>query len=372
MLRLIARLNVGGPAVLESRLAEDLDPAEFPSWLLAGSVEAGEADYLQLRAGNVPVIHVPGLGRSPSLTGDTRAMREIVRQIRRLQPDIVHTHTAKAGALGRVAARWCGIPYTVHTFHGHLLHGYFSPGVTAAVRVVERSLAHHTTRLATVGAKVRDDLLRAGIGRPDQYVVMPPGVSLPPPPSRAEARRSLGISPEQPVLAFVARLTAIKAPFRMVEVVARLVREFPDLVVLVAGEGPILQQVRQAASSLGGTIQFLGWRSDVEAIYAAADAALLTSDNEGMPISLIEAALCGVPAIATDVGSVSEVVVDGVTGLLATTDAASLTAAATTLLQQEDMRRTFGEAAAERARRLFSAERLVADTAALYRSLVHG
>lgn len=302
VVHVIARMNVGGPAAILVQLLDEL-PGQA---LLTGEVEPGEADHLALRAPATPHTKVPGLGRSPRPGDDLRALAALTRELRRRRPDIVHTHTAKAGALGRVAARLAGVPHVVHTFHGHLLRGYFSPRITRAVVLAERALARRTDRLVAVGQQVRDDLLAAGIGQPDQYAVIPPGIAVPSPPSRAHARAALGLSPGAPVVATVGRLTAVKRPDRLLEVARRL----PDVTFLVAGEGPLLAPTRAQAP---GNVQFLGWRSDVEVVHAAADVALLTSDNEGMPVSLVEAALCGTPAVSTDVGSAREVVVGEVT-----------------------------------------------------------
>ncbi|MDT7539995.1 MAG: hypothetical protein QOI82_3580, partial [Actinomycetota bacterium] len=172
VLRVIARMNVGGPALQVTALTLELDPARFEHRLLTGSVGPDEADYVELRAPGLPLTRVAGLGRSPRPLDDLRALRALIRHMRDFRPDIVHTHTAKAGVLGRVAARIARVPATVHTFHGHLLHGYFSTAVTRLVILTERALARRTDRLVAVGAQVRDELLAAGIGTPAQYAVV--------------------------------------------------------------------------------------------------------------------------------------------------------------------------------------------------------
>jgi hypothetical protein len=164
VLRLIARMNVGGPALQVVALQRGLDPERFESRLLIGEPGEGEADYLQLRAPDVEATLVPGLGRSIRAAGDARALAAVIGEIRRFRPDIVHTHTAKAGVLGRIAAGVTRVPHVVHTFHGHLLHGYFGAAGRRAVVTTERVLARRTDVLAAVGAQVRDDLLAAGIG----------------------------------------------------------------------------------------------------------------------------------------------------------------------------------------------------------------
>lgn len=369
VLRIIARMNVGGPALQVVGLTEGLHLPRFESRLLIGSVGPGEADYLDLRAPHIEAVRIPGLGRSPDPWGDATALRTVIREIRRFRPHIVHTHTAKAGVLGRVAARTCRVPLTVHTFHGHLLYGYFSGPTKRLVVETERALARATTRLVAVGRQVRDDLLGAGIGRPDQFVVVAPGVALPAAPSREAARGLLDVPVGARVVGFVARLTSVKQPGRFVDVALELARDDPDLVFLVAGEGPLLAQMRRHAASLGDRMRFLGWRPDVENVYAASDVVLLTSDNEGMPVSLIEAASVGTPAVSTDVGSAREVVVDGETGFVTTPVVGELAAAARRILGDPELRARMSAAATEHARRQFSAARLVDDTAGLYERL---
>ena len=369
VLRVIARMNVGGPALQVTGLIRGLDPERFEHRVLAGRVAPGEADHVALRAPGLPVVDVPDLGRSVRAGSDVRALAQLTREIRRFQPDIVHTHTAKAGALGRVAASLTGVPAVVHTFHGHLLHGYFSPRTTRAVVHVERALARRSTRLVAVGATVRDDLLAAGIGRPEQYAVVPPGLSLPASPTRAAARAGLGLPTDVPVITLVARLTRIKRADRFLDIARSTAAAHPDAVFVVCGEGDLLDELRAQVADLGQRVRFLGWRADVEAVYAATDLAILTSDNEGMPVSLIEAALCGVPAVTTDVGSASEVVDHDRTGLVVAPTAGALTAAVDELLRNDARRIAMAAAAGPRARALFGVERLVADTESLYNEI---
>jgi glycosyltransferase involved in cell wall biosynthesis len=369
ILRLIARTNVGGPALQVATLTTGLDPARFEQRLLVGCVDEREADYLELRAPDVPFTRIPTLGRAVRPTDDLRAFREVVAQIREFRPQIVHTHTAKAGTLGRIAATRCRVPAVVHTFHGHLLHGYFSPVKTRAVVGVERLLAHRTTRIAAVGRQVRDELLAARIGKAHQYAVVPPGVAMPPVPAPGAARASLGLPAAGPVVAFVARLTAIKRPDRFADVARIVTERRPDASFVVAGEGELLQALRAQLAPLGDRAHFLGWRGDVETVYGACDVVALTSDNEGMPVSLIEAAACGRPAVTTNVGSASEVVLDGVTGFVTAIDARAVAEGVLRVLDAPDAARRMGDAAARHAEQQFGASRLVHDVAQLYEEI---
>ena len=259
----------------------------------------------------------------------------------------------------------CALPIS-----GHLLRGYFSPRVTAAVTQVERALARQTTRLVAVGEQVRNDLLQAGVGRAMQFTVVPPGISVPAPPERRVARRMLGVDADAEVVAFVARLTAVKRPDRMLEAMQIVCETRPRAVVLVCGEGDLLHETVRLASGLGSRIRFLGWRSDVETVYGAADVALLTSDNEGTPVSLIEAGMCGIPAVSTGVGSVNEVVSHGETGFVTGMDATELAQAVSTLLDNQELRSSFSMTARIKTEAAYGCSRLVTDMESVYEDVV--
>ncbi|WP_248963948.1 glycosyltransferase [Sphaerisporangium perillae] len=373
-MRIIARMNVGGPARQVSSLCRHLDPARFEQRLYAGQVQEGEADYLDLCGSDLEARVVRGLGRSVHLLDDLGALVWLIREMRRFKPHIVHTHTAKAGALGRSAAILAGIPALVHTFHGHLLNGYFSPAKTRLVIGVERALATRAERLLSVGTQVRDDLIHHGIGRPDQYVLMPPGTTVGGIPDRSAARRTLGLPADPPVVAYVGRVTQIKRPDRFLAVARAVLAARRDTHFVVCGEGNLTALLHESVAEFGGALHILGWRPDTETVYAASDLVLLTSDNEGMPLSLIEAGMAGVPAVATRVGSVEEVVDHGHTGMLAAADVAELTDCVLRLLDDEPLREAMGVAARDWTARRFTVERLVADTEAVYTEIAraHG
>ena len=369
VLRIIARMNVGGPAWQVSVLTRGLDRDRFESRLVAGDVGEGEADFIELRDPDLPVVKIPALGRSLRIGDDLRAFIAIRQTIRDYRPDIVHTHTAKAGLLGRIAAATCRVPVRVHTFHGHVLHGYFNRWVTRAVRIIEGLLARQTSVLVTVGSQVRDDLIWAGIGRADQYVVIPPGAALEELPNRVSARGSLGLPIKQPVVLFVGRLTSIKRPDRLIEAMGLVLESRPDVILAIAGEGDLLEETRVLAEPLGPSVRFLGWRRDITCLYAAADCMVLTSDNEGMPVTLIEAAMAGVPSVTTDVGSAQEVVLNEVTGIVVESSASAIADGLIRLLDG-DLRDKMGTAARARAESKFGTKRLVADHEALYERLL--
>ena len=369
VMRVIARMNVGGPALQASVLMRGLDPARFDQRLYTGAVEPGEADYLELCATDVRARRVPALGRSVRPLDDLRAVTALATEMRRFRPHIVHTHTAKAGLLGRAASTLARVPARVHTYHGHLLHGYFSPARTRLVVATERISAGVCDRLVAVGARVRDELVEAGVGRPDQYVVVPPGTSLGPLPDRTAARLALGVPGDAPVVAYVGRLTRIKRPDRLVDVARRLRLLVPDVRFVFCGGGDAVAEVNAATEEFDGSLRLVGWRADVETVYAAADLVLLASDNEGMPVSLIEAGLAGLPVVATRVGSVDEVVRDGVTGLLTRPDPGEMAREAARLLFNAPLRQEMGLRARMWTEQCFGPERLVSDMAGIYTSI---
>lgn len=364
-MRIIARMNVGGPAVQVSGLMRHLPADVFNQRLFTGWCAEGEADYLETQATDVEAIRIAGLGRAVRPGDDARALRELVRQIRTFRPHIVHTHTAKAGVLGRTAARIANVgSATVHTYHGHLLSGYFSAAKTRAVIWVERTLAQSTDRLVSVGEQVREDLLEAGIGHREQFVIIPPGLEFPHAKSQAAARAGLGLPSDAPVVAVIGRLTAIKRPDRFVSVAEVVHAQQPNVRFIVAGAGDQAHVVANAAHRL--PIKMLGWRDDVQDLFAASDLTLLTSDNEGTPLSIIQGAMMGVPAVATDVGSVSDVIERNETGWLTSPEPRALAAAVISALRDPVELSRRGEAARRRAIQLYGVHRLAADHAELY------
>ena len=371
VLRIITRMNLGGPAWQSSVLTRELASEGFVTRLVCGEISADEADFLLYRGHELSVKQIPLMGRSLSVGGDFRTLAALSREIADFRPHIAHTHTAKAGVLGRIAAVTRRVPVRVHTFHGHLLQGYFSPMETRAIRLVESVLAKGTTALVAVGEQVRDDLIAAGIGRSDQYTVIPPGVDQPEKvPDGDQARRQLGLPLEVPVVLFVGRLTKIKRPDRLLEAMTLVLRRLPDTILLVAGGGELLDSVRSSASELGDSVRFLGWRDDLATLSAAADVAVISSDNEGMPVTLIEAAAAGLPAVTTDVGSAGEVVEHEKTGYVVAPTASALADGLCALLSDPPLRDQMGVNARRRAAELFGVERLVADHTDLYRRLM--
>ena len=370
VMQIIARMNVGGPAVIVAELMRGLDKSQFEQILVTGYCDENEADYLDTVAKDIKATRIAGLGRSVSLIADLKAFFGLVSLIRKYQPDVIHTHTAKAGVLGRLASLLAGRgAVRVHTFHGHLLHGYFSSVLTKLVVLIEKFFAARTSVLIAIGSKVKEDLLAAGIGRAHKYRVFFPGLPAPKTGSKAAVQSALGISPEVLYCTFVGRLTQIKRPDRLLDVAAECKRRGIDLRFLVAGEGELFESSKQRAMKEQLNVTFFGWRSDIDQIFAASDIAILTSDNEGIPLTLIQAAQAGLPIVATNVGSISDIVINESTGYLTSTTAAALADAIEKLVRDPQLRQMMGAAGKAHAERYFSLDRMIKDHSDLYRSL---
>jgi glycosyltransferase involved in cell wall biosynthesis len=298
------------------------------------------------------------------------------RRIHERRPDIVHTHLSKAGVLGRIAARRAKVPVVVHTYHGHIFEGYFRRPVARGFLEIEKRLARSTDALLAVSPEIRDQLLTLGIGKPSQWHVIPLGLELDHllanSTTRPEARAALGLPSDRPIVGIVGRLVPIKAHHTFFQAASLIAQEEPNALFVVAGDGELRGELERAGrAALGERIRFLGWVSDLPLLYAALDVAVLSSENEGTPVALIEAGAAGLPTVATSVGGVPDVIQDGTTGLLVPAkDQAALAGATVKLLTTPELRRSIGLAARERVRDRYAAEVLVKNLAALYENLV--
>ena len=384
--RVITRLNIGGPARQAIGLTTALESAGFETTLFHGQLGPGEGDMSTTLAPATRAVFVPSLRRPVSPLDDLRAFVQLYRAFKRLRPRIVHTHMAKAGLLGRVAAtafNWTrgSAPRAriVHTYHGHVLEGYFSPLVTRVFVMLERALATRSDRLIAISPSIRRELVdQYRIGTTTQYRVVPLGFDLSTLAAighdqRVAARATLGIAGEDPVVTTVGRLTAIKQPQLFLDTVAELARTRPTLVALVAGDGELRPDIEAYARTLRihDRIRWLGWRRDLATIYGATDVFLLTSRNEGTPVALIEAMAAAVPGVSTDVGGVKDVIDSPDVGVLVPSgDVAALTAGVERLLADAALRHHMGERARANVVSRYSSDRLAADIVALYNELL--
>jgi glycosyltransferase involved in cell wall biosynthesis len=370
VVQIIARMNVGGPAVIVADLMRSIDSSKVEQVLITGYCDSDEADYLETVATDIKTTRIAGLGRSVSVVSDIRAFFALVAMIKKIAPDVIHTHTAKAGVLGRLAAILAGrSAKRVHTFHGHLLHGYFSGWKVKLVIAIEKFLAKRTDILIAIGNQVKDDLLAAGIGKRDQYRVFFPGLVEPAKISKDAARQQFSMDAGDVYVAYVGRMTAIKRPDRLLNTAAEIKARNLPVKFIVAGEGDLFDATKRDAERRDLPVRFLGWRKDIGALLAASDIAILTSDNEGIPLTLIQAAQASLPIVATGVGSISDIVVHEVNGYLVDSEPDALADALQKLSIDPVLREIMGKAGRERTSRYFSLEKMCSDHTELYQVL---
>ena len=371
VMRIIARMNLGGPAVQIAGLMRGIDTERFEQRLFTGFCSSDEVDYLETIATDIEAIRIDGFGRRVSLLDDIRAFRLLVKEIRDFRPHIVHTHTAKAGFLGRIASILSFHPSVrVHTYHGHLLNGYFGKFKLSLIIIAERTLALFTNSLLAVGNKVREDLLLVKVGKMDKFGLMPPGLSISTLPNKYESMESFGLSVDRLQCAFIGRVTQIKRPDRFLEVVSEVKKRKINVDFFIAGDGDLLSECQEKISKENLNVRTLGWQSHIEKVLSSADFVILTSDNEGTPLSLIQAGMAGLPVVATNVGSVSEVVLNDITGIVTGLDVQEISNAIERLVQDRELRLRLGFAAQKFTLTKFGAKRLVHDHEELYKGLL--
>ena len=378
VLRAISRLNVGGTAIHTILLTEGMRGSRYKVHLVCGREDPGEGNMLDLaeKRGIVPTI-IPELGRRIHPWRDMVALWKLYRLMRRERPHIVDTHAAKAGTLGRLAARLAGVPIVIHTFHGHVLEKYFGTIGSWWFRTVERWLARRTDRIVMVSRQGRGELISLGIVPPEKITYLPLGLELE---SFAEYsdpqptfKEELGLGQEDHLVGTVARLVPIKGVEDFLRAAADIVETRSDTWFAIIGDGRLRPHLEEEAKKLGleGRVFFTGFRRDLPRVYASLDVVVLSSYNEGLPVTIIESMACGKPVVATDVGGVAELVEDETTGFLVPErEPGVLAERVDFLLSRPDLLARMGRAGSERVFRLYSKERLVKDTIYLYDRLL--
>ncbi len=372
-------MNIGGPALHVTLLNARLDPRRYESLLVSGTENPGEGNLLDWAAGKGvrPVMIPEIIGEATFKPRDVIALQKMYALIRRERPHIVHTHTAKAGFVGRLAARAARVPIIVHTYHGHVLSGYYSPLKTSLLRQMEKALAHSSDCIVAVSDQIRNELAEFGIARKDKIVAVPLGLELDQflniTRGAGTLRRELGIRQDAPLVGIVGRLAPIKNHRLFLEMARQMLVTVPNACFVIVGDGVIRGELEEYARHLGiaGQVIFTSWRRDLANIYAALDTLIVSSINEGTPVSAIEAMAAGCPVVATRVGGLPDLIVDGVTGcLVAPGEASGLARATGSLLTDVGQTERITQAAREFVRAHFSVERLVGDMANLYERLL--
>lgn len=387
MVHVVTRLNVGGASVQAILATKELCERQHRAVLMSGELSASEAsmNYFAEALG-IAVIKIPGLRRECGF-GDLLALFRLVRVFRRERPDIVHTHTAKAGTLGRIAALLTGVPVRVHTFHGNVFEGYFARPIGWAIRSLERVLARVTDCLIAVSESQRRQLAETYRIAPAEKVVRIPLALEMKDLLKIEGRdgklrANLGCAPGEVLAGWVGRLTGVKAPELLLDC-ARLLSTDGGCRIVMVGDGELRATCEQRIHSLGleSQVTMVGWQRELAAIYADLDLVVLTSKNEGTPVTLLEAMAAGRPFVATDVGGVRDLAVgtperrngfevfdNGI--LVSCGNAQKLAAAVRHLARNASLRRSMGLKGREFVERCFSPNRLASDLEWLYRNLL--
>jgi len=377
VLRLFSRLNIGGPSVHVILLTAGLDPLGYETRLVVGDEAEREGNLFELaESKGVRWLRMPGLEREIRPIGDLRCLWALVRLMREERPTIVHTHTAKAGVVGRIAARLSRVPIVVHTYHGHVLRGYFGRAKSAVFRCIEAALARVTHAVLTVSDAVSRDLVEMGVVPADRLRVVPLGLELQPLAGglqRGGLRREAGFADDAPLVGIVGRLVPIKDVGCFLEAAALVLRSRPQARFSIVGDGAERARLEKQALrlGLGNRVHFHGWKRDLPGLYGDLDLVVNCSRNEGTPVALIESLAAARPVVATRVGGTPDVLRDGRFGaLVAPGDPAALAGAILEHLETPERGREMARAGQSEVLTRYSVQRLVTDMDELYRSLL--
>lgn len=371
VLRIIARTNIGGPSIQIFGLLNKMPQTRFNQLLVTGFCADGEMDYFLVNQLEIRRIQIAEFGRGIGLKSDLISFLKIRKLMKEFKPHIVHTHTAKAGFLGRLASLSLKRQHIrVHTFHGHLLHGYFNHFLTQSYIVLEKIFAKFTDAIVAVGEQVRLDLINAGIANESKIYSFPAGI---PSLMRDQSNFVVAKEPHSHIkIAWVGRFVPIKAPHRILEI-SRACKTLNLLhEIKVLGDGPLLAKVKKIAQEEGLPITFFGWQPNVIPILSSCDFIVSTSLNEGTPVALIQAQMLGIPGIATNVGSTTEVIIHEKGGFCENYDPNLFALRILKLSQDPILYQEFSNFSRNYSESHFSLERLVSDHTSLYTKMLNG
>ena len=369
---MISRMNVGGPATLLAHLAENLPNSEFEHILITGRCEENEFDFLDINDFQGKFIYLGGSGRAGNFFSLIRDFMKTIKLLRKIRPDIVHTHTTKAGIIGRLAT-WIFLPRAkvVHTFHGHLLYGYFKKTRINWLISVEKFLARISDALVSVSETVQQELITAGVGILSNWTVIHPGVDY-----QSLSNQDPFVQKEKSnrskfQMIWIGRFTDIKNPMLAINSYAALDKQVRDSIKFtMVGDGELLDSCKKFSKSHKLGINFTGWKKDVSKIMVQSDVLLLTSKNEGLPVVIVESAHFSVPTIATPVGGVIDFIKDNKTGFLASADKEAISAKILSVFANSRLRKSVGKNAMCLADTEYSSTNFINRHIKLYEELV--
>ncbi|UCD35482.1 MAG: glycosyltransferase family 4 protein [Nitrospiraceae bacterium] len=375
--QIITRMDWGGSPDILRLICADLDKDLFDFRLITGpTLHPSSKTREFLAAYKDKTITIPELQRNCHPAKDVKALVKLTAFLKKEKFDIVHTHTAKAGALGRIAAWFSGGAKIVHTSHGHNFYGYFGPAKSRVIVAAEKLLAGFTDRITALTELERQDLFSYGVARPGNVAVINSGIDLgcyrDVQTDTSGIKKALNVPPNSVLVGFIGRLEPIKDPVSFVGAASLIVKKFSEAAFLIVGEGSLrpMLEARCRELRISQKVTLAGWREDVPEILSVLDVIVLPSLNEAVGRILIEAGAAGKPAVASHVGGIPEIIRDGETGILVPPqDAASLARAISSLLENPERRTAMGEAAKKWIDDKFSALRMAEQFAHLYREL---
>ena len=367
---IISRMNVGGPAVLVAELAASLENSEFSHTLITGKCEGNEKDYLENRQLPGKVIYIRQMSRSIMFWNELVAFVSLWKALRAERPDLIHTHMSKAGVLGRLAAR-IATPQAevVHTYHGHLLYGYFPNWKTRIFVWTERVLSHLTDQLVAITGAVKDDLLAAKVGKSEKWKVIHVGVEIEPLHQKSKIRQALAIEKDDFCIVWIGRFADVKNPMLALQSFKEFDANDKSVLIMV-GDGDLREECELYSRTNSLNVFYAGWVDDVYKFLPAADLFLLTSKNEGMGMVILEAATQAVPTLSTNVGGVAEFIRDGSTGFFVESSPKNFARRINQLYRNNDERKVVGENARTLVTNEFSIQTFARNHVDLYRSLL--
>jgi glycosyltransferase involved in cell wall biosynthesis len=369
---IVSRMNLGGVAVLLSDLHESLTAPEFSHTLITGVCASNEIDILDGHAEDLNIIQIKTMGRAPSLLGDILTFLSIRRAIKHLSPDIVHTHTSKAGVLGRIAAISLRKNISiVHTYHGHHLYGYFSKFIVNIIVLIERLISLKTDLLVADSTQVMDDLKKVKVGSKNIWRVIPPGIRSFKIMSQGDARREINIEESAFVICWIGRFAEIKNPVLALTSYNKLpIKIRNSSKMIMVGEGTLMPECKEYSEKNNLNVVFPGWMSNIGPYLAASDVLLITSTNEGFGMVIAEAGFFAVPSLSTDVGGVREFIKDGVNGILAQANPIDIASHIAALSSDIKKVTKLGEMARKTTLEKFTVNTFVGEHKKIYRELV--
>lgn len=382
VLRIINRFNIGGPTYNATFLTRFIGE-EFETLLIGGLPEAGEADSLHiLKQYDVTPLFIEELCRNPSFKSDRIAYKKIKEIIDNFQPDIVHTHAAKAGALGRRAAKAANVPIIIHTYHGNVFQGYFNQSKTALYKLIERRLAKYSTRIIAISSLQKQELVNTyKICRETQTEIIPLGFDLEQfhinrNENRIQTRLKYQLEKDEIAIGIIGRLAPIKNHSFFIDVIKEISRKTNKKIrIFIVGDGEEKEKIQQQISEFEWPqnirFELTSWIKDITTFNPAMDIICLCSKNEGTPVSLIEAQAANVPVISTDVGGVRDIVANKKTGIIVTSNTKTEYTKQLLLLIEDDLLRLkLSESGWEYVKDNFHYTRLTKDVKQLYLKLL--